>query len=130
MILSYSQMSILIRYRYDTFLQKYRNFDTDTIVSKGSATCDSKTLISTKWLKSSFWNNSKLMVGKESNKELQLSFEKACPNIVALLVILSHSNPFQIVAVHRNLILRYPRCMLYFTLSLARHDIILVLILH
>ena len=37
MILSYSQISILIRYRYDTFLQKYRNFDTDTIVSKGSA---------------------------------------------------------------------------------------------
>ena len=37
MILSYSQISILIRYRYDTFLQKSRNFDTDTIVSKGSA---------------------------------------------------------------------------------------------
>ena len=29
-------MSIPIRYRYDTFKQKYRNFDTDTIVSKGS----------------------------------------------------------------------------------------------
>ena len=27
---------ISIRYRYDTFGQKYRNFDTDTIVSKGS----------------------------------------------------------------------------------------------
>ena len=29
-------MSIPIRYRYDTFKQKYRIFDTDTIVSKGS----------------------------------------------------------------------------------------------
>ena len=37
MILSYSQILILIRYWYDTFLQKSRNFDTDTIVSKGSA---------------------------------------------------------------------------------------------
>ena len=31
------RISILIRYRYDTFGQKYRNFDTDTIVSKVSA---------------------------------------------------------------------------------------------
>ena len=30
------RISILIRYRYDTFGQKYRNFDTDTIVSKVS----------------------------------------------------------------------------------------------
>ena len=31
------RISILIQYRYDTFGQKYRNFDTDTIVSKVSA---------------------------------------------------------------------------------------------
>ena len=31
-----SEISILIRYRYDTFRQKYRHFDTDTIVSKVS----------------------------------------------------------------------------------------------
>ena len=37
LILSSSGISILIRYRYDTLLQKYRTFDTDTIVSKGSA---------------------------------------------------------------------------------------------
>ena len=36
-ILSSSWISILIRYRYDTFLKKYRTFDTDTIVSKTSA---------------------------------------------------------------------------------------------
>ena len=37
MILFKYGISILIRYRYDTFGQKYRNFDTDTIVSKVSA---------------------------------------------------------------------------------------------
>ena len=31
-----TEILILIRYRYDTFGQKYRNFDTDTIVSKVS----------------------------------------------------------------------------------------------
>ena len=30
------RISILIRYRYDAFGQKYRSFDTDTIVSKVS----------------------------------------------------------------------------------------------
>ena len=37
LILFKYRISILIRYRYDTFGQKYRNFDTDTIVSKVSA---------------------------------------------------------------------------------------------
>ena len=36
LILFKYRISILIRYRYDTFGQKYRNFDTDTIVSKVS----------------------------------------------------------------------------------------------
>ena len=36
LILVKYRISILIRYRYDTFGQKYRNFDTDTIVSKVS----------------------------------------------------------------------------------------------
>ena len=36
LILSSSGISIPIRYWYDTFLYKYRTFDTDTIVSKGS----------------------------------------------------------------------------------------------
>jgi len=31
-----TEISILIRYRYDTFRPKYRLFDTDTIVSKVS----------------------------------------------------------------------------------------------
>ena len=37
LILFKLRISILIRYRYDTLSQKYRIFDTDTIVSKTSA---------------------------------------------------------------------------------------------
>ena len=40
LILFKYRISILMRYRYDTFGQKYRSFDTDTIVSKVSAGLD------------------------------------------------------------------------------------------
>ena len=59
-------------------------------------TCDSKTLICTKWHKQKlFLNNSTiLMVGKESNKELQLSFEKASPNLLVLAYYFESLEPY------------------------------------
>ena len=77
LILFKYRISILIRYRYDTFGQKYRNFDTDTIVSKVSAVRYSNSLNSIIGELFSLWENSntselkKKLKTQEKNSKLK-----------------------------------------------------------